>query len=324
MTALKTASAAALSATILSSPVFAEDAFPTQPVTIVVSWSAGGAVDLLARIVAPRLEEALGQPVVVENRPGATGTIGHASVARAEPDGHTLVLATNSTYAIAENFLTEMTYSHVDDLAPVAMVAMSPLLLTVNHQLDVDTVGELIAMAKDDPGGLAFSSGGTGTTSHLATELFMSMADVEMMHVPYQGGAPAGTAVASGEVEVAFLDLGAAMQFVNSGLVKPIAVGSRERSPKIEDVPTIAESELEDFLTTTTFALFAPAGTPEHVIGTLHGAVVDTMQDETVRERLELQGVQIAVSSPEELGEGVEAEIRQWRELVEERNIRPE
>ena len=302
-------------------PAFGSEDYPIRPVTIVVPWSAGGAVDIVARLFQSGLEQSLGQPVIIENQPGATGTIGHASVARAEPDGYTITLATNSTYAIAGNFLPSLPYDHEADFAPIAMLAASPLLLASTPGNDLSSVADVIAVAGAEPGRLAFASGGIGTTSHLAMELFMALAGIDMVHVPYQGGAPAATAVAGGEVDIAFLDLGASLQFIEGGQLDAVAVGSPERSSKLPDVPTIMESGLEGFRSTTTFALYAPAATPQPVIDRLHEAVATAAQQDSVREGLQKIGVVIDVSTPEELRQSAMDETRQWRELIAERGI---
>jgi tripartite-type tricarboxylate transporter receptor subunit TctC len=300
----------------------AQDAYPQKPVTIVVPWSPGGAVDNITRTIQPELEKFLGQSVLVDNRPGATGTIGHAAVGRAEPDGYTITLATNSTYAIAQNFLSPLPFDQQKDFAPIAIIASSPLLLSANAGRDIKDVAGLLELAKKDPGNITYSSGGVGVSSHMAMELFLSVTGTEMTHVPYQGGAPAGTALAGGEVDVAFLDIGASTQFVESGHIVPLAVGSAERSPKTPDVPTLSESSLDGFQAGTTFAFFAPAGTPEPVIAKLHQAIIHVTNDATIRASLEKQGIQITVSTPEELATSVTNEITQWRNLVAERNIK--
>jgi tripartite-type tricarboxylate transporter receptor subunit TctC len=302
-------------------PAFAQDTYPSRPVRIVVAWSAGGATDILARQVGVELGKQLGQQVVIDNKPGAGGTIGHAQVAKSPADGYTLVLATNSTYAIAEHLYKSLPYKHERDLAPVSLLASSPLVLAARTTLPVKNAGELVALARSQPGKLNIASGGNGSTSHLAGELFMALTGTTLTHVPYKGGGPATTALAAGEADVAFLDLGVAVPFIAGNKIKGVGASSAQRSPLLPDVPAIGESGVPRFESTTNFALFAPAGTPKAVIDRLNAAVRASLAEPELQAKLRRQGVEIVGSTPDELARSAAAETAQWGRIIRERNI---
>ncbi|MBP7565474.1 MAG: tripartite tricarboxylate transporter substrate binding protein [Burkholderiaceae bacterium] len=316
---LALAAASALAATFASQAQ--EAGWPTKPVKMVVAWSPGGATDILARLVSTELGKHLGQQVVVDNRPGAGGTIGHGQVAKSPADGYTLVLATNSTYAIAEHLYKGLPYQHQRDLVPVSGLAASPLILVARQSLPVKNVAELIDYARKNPGKLNIASGGNGSTSHLASELLMSLTQTQMTHVPYKGGGPATTAVAAGEADVAFLDLGVAVPFVTSGRIRGVGVSGASRSALVPDVPAIAESGVPRFESTTNFALFAPAGTPRAIVDRLYAAVRASLAEPELQAKLRRQGVESVGSSPEELARNVAAESALWARIIRERNI---
>lgn len=322
------ASLAAISAMTLApaalSPVLAQTppgAYPTRLIKVVVAWSPGGATDLLARTVAVELTKQLGQQVVVDNRPGANGTIGHAQVAGAAADGYTLVLATNSTYAIAQHLYKTLPYQQERDLAPIALLAASPLILAVRPGLEVRNVADLLALARKAPGKLNIASGGNGSTSHLAAELFMSQTGVSFTHVPYKGGGPANQAVAAGEVDLAFLDLGVAVPFATSGRLRAIAVTGNTKSSLLPDVPTVSESGVPTFESTTNFALFAPIGTPKPVIDRLATAVHAALATPDLRDKLQRQGVEVVNAGPDVLARSTLAESAKWGAIIRDRRI---
>lgn len=317
------AGAAVLALTVgFAGSVLAQDmAYPSRPVKMVVAWAPGGATDLLARQVAVELGKQLGQPVVVDNKPGANGTIGHAQVAKSAPDGYTLVLATNSTYAIAEHLYKSLPYKHERDFVAVSQLAASPLVLAARAALPVKNAKDLVALARSDPGRINFASGGAGSTSHLASELFMALTGTSMTHVPYKGGGPAATALMAGEVDVAFLDLGVAIPFMTNGKIKGIGSSGTQRSPLLPDVPTIGESGVPRFESTTTFALFAPAGTPRPIVERLSHAVRAALAEPALRGKLQRQGIEIVASTPDELARSAAAESARWGRIIQERHI---
>ena len=295
--------------------------YPTRPIKVVVAWSPGGATDLLARTVAIELSKQLGQQVVVDNRPGANGTIGHAQVANAPADGYTLVLATNSTYAIAQHLYKSLPYQQERDLAPIALLAASPLILAVRPGLDVRSVQDLLALARKAPGKLNIASGGNGSTSHLAAELFMSLTGTSFTHVPYKGGGPATQAVAANEVDAAFLDLGVAVPFATSGRLRAIGVTGNTRSTQLPDVPTVSQSGVPAFESTTTFALFAPAATPRPVIDRLAAAVQTSMTQADLRDKLQRQSVENVNAGPDALAKSVTTDSTKWGAIIRDRHI---
>ncbi|CAB3892060.1 Bug family tripartite tricarboxylate transporter substrate binding protein [Achromobacter dolens] len=296
-------------------------AYPQRPVNLIVAWPPGGAVDLLARQLGTVLAKDLGQPIVIENKSGANGSIGHAQAVRAAPDGYTALLATNSTFVIGPHLYKQLPYQHERDLAPVSLLAASPLVLAVNPALKVKTLTQLLALAREKPGRLTFASGGQGSTSHLAAEQLMALTGIEMTHIPYQGGGPAGTAVMSGEVDMAFLDLGVSLPFLNSGRLLPLAVSSDQRSPLLPEVPTVAESGVKDFEIATAFAVFVPARTPAPVIDRLHGALVKALGDADLRQKLIHQGVIVMGTSPAELRDYTTRENQRWGKIISDRHI---
>ena len=295
--------------------------YPQRPITLLVAWSPGGAVDLLARQLGTVLSQDLGQTIIVENKAGANGTIGHAQAVRSAPDGYTAILSTNSTFVIGPHLYTKLVYQHERDLAPVSLVAASPLVLAVNPALKVTSVDALLALARKNPGRLNFASGGQGSTSHLAAEQLMALTGTEMTHIPYQGGGPAATAVAAGEVDFAFLDLGVSLPFVTANRFVALGVSSEKRSDLLPDVPTVAESGAKGFEVTTTFSVFVPAKTPEPVIARLNAAILTALSDEGLKQKLARQGVVIMGTSPQALRDYTSRESERWGSIIKDRNI---
>jgi tripartite-type tricarboxylate transporter receptor subunit TctC len=313
--------AAALVSGLATSHTHAQStAFPNRPIKLIVGWSPGGATDILARQVSTEMSRQLGQPVVVDNRPGAVGTIGHAEVAKAAPDGYVLVLATNSTYAIAPHLIKTLPYKP-DALTPVSLLAVSPLILTVKPASTARGVADLLEASRKTPGSLNFSSGGNGSTSHLASELFMDLTKTSMTHIPYKGGGPATMAIAMGEVDLGFVDMGVAIPLITAGRLKAVAVTGTTRSALLPDVPTVGESGVPQFDATTKFALFAPAGTPKPVIDRLHEAVRVVMAGADLRSKLGSQGVDIVASTPDELRKDMTEASARWGRVIGARHV---
>lgn len=295
-------------------------AYPNQTIKLVVGWTAGGATDLLARQLAAHMARQLDQAVVVDNRPGASGTIAHGEVGRAKPDGYTLILATNSTYAIAPHLIKPLPYGP-DALAPIALVGTSPLILTVKPTLNAQGVKGVIDLAKQQPGRLNYSSGGNGATSHLASELFKDLTRTSITHIPYKGGGPATLAVASGEVDLGFVDIGVAMPLIRAGRLKAVAVSGSTRSPLLPQVPTVEEAGVPRFESATKFALFAPAGTPPAIVARLYEAVRSVQTNDELKSRLSQQGIELVASGPAELDKDVKEGLAKWGRLISERKL---
>jgi tripartite-type tricarboxylate transporter receptor subunit TctC len=294
--------------------------YPNQPIRLVIGWTAGGATDILARQLAAHMARQLEQPVVVDNRPGAVGTIAQGEVSRARPDGYTLTLATNSTYAIAPHLIKSLPYEP-GALVPVSLVGVSPLILTVKTGLDVQGVKGLLDMARKQPGQLNYASGGNGSTSQLAAELFKDLTRTAITHIPYKGGGPATLAVAAGEVDLGFVDIGVAMPLIRAGRLKPVAVSGSSRSPLLPQVPTVEEAGVPRFESATKFALFAPAGTPAAVIERLHEAVRSARKNDELNDKLRQQGIELVASSPAELGRDASEGLAKWGRLIAERRL---
>ncbi|HVH03603.1 MAG TPA: tripartite tricarboxylate transporter substrate binding protein [Amaricoccus sp.] len=316
---------AALALTVLATwalPAGAQD-FPTQPVTLVIPFAAGGSTDVVGRIIAGRMGQELGQQMVVENRAGAGGSLGAGTVARAAPDGYTILMGTVATHALNPLILEQAPYDPVKDFAPVSLLVIVPNVLAVNPELPVKTVQELIDLAKQKPGELAYASSGNGTPLHLSGELFKSMAGVDIQHVPYQGSGPALTDVIGNQVPIIFDNLPSASAHIKAGALRPLGVTTAERAPSFPDVPTIAET-LPDYETYTWNALFAPAGTPPEVVEQLNAAALAALADPGVAARMDEFSAQIVGSTPDELAAHVAAEIAKWTPVVKGADIKVE
>ncbi|MFC3340161.1 Bug family tripartite tricarboxylate transporter substrate binding protein [Paracandidimonas soli] len=295
--------------------------FPSRAITIVVGWSAGGATDLLARQLGESMAKAAGQSIIVENKAGANGTIGHSQAARSRADGYTALLATNSTFAIAPHLYPSLPFDQQRDLAPVSLVAESPLVLVSSPNSGIKTLSDLLEKAKARPGVLNVASGGNGSTSHMAAEMLMALTGINLSHIPYKGGSPATVAVSASEVDVAFLDLGVALPLLKEGRLNPLGVSSTQRSNLLPNVPTLSESGVKDFVATTTFAMFVPIDTPVDVVKRLHGIVDTAMQDQALLDKLTGQGVIPRNEGPEGLGKYVSEEQQRWKDIISSRNI---
>lgn len=290
--------------------------FPNRPLRMVVPYAAGGGVDIVARAVSQDLAKRLAQPVVVENRTGAGSNIGSDFVAKAAPDGYTLLMASPAN-AINMSLYRKMPYDTQRDLAPVALVGAVPSVLVINPSLPVKSVAELVAMAKAKPGGLAYGSGGSGTSEHLAAEMFKSLAGVDILHVPYKGGANAMTDVIGGQVSLMFTNMLGAMPHIRSGKLKVLAVAGAQRAAKLPDVPTFAEAGYKDFEVSVWWGVMAPAGTPAPVIVQLNREIVASLAAPSLRERLDGMGARVIGGTPEEFATFIAAEIRRWARAVQ-------
>jgi tripartite-type tricarboxylate transporter receptor subunit TctC len=301
----------------------AQDAFPNRFIKLIVPWPPGGITDVTARVLANQLTAELGQSVAVENRAGAAGTVGHAVVAQAAPDGYTLLLATNSTYAIAPHLFDRLPYDGEKAFTPIGLVVRSPQMLCAYPALPVkDFPGFLDYVRLHQPDGVSYASAGPGSSSHLATELMMSMAELRMLHVPYRGGGPALQALVAGEVNAVFSDAVIALPFARAGTLRMLAVSTAERASLAPEVPTIAESGLADFQSSTDVALLAPAGTPAAIIERLHRAMVNALRTPQVREPLLAQGAILVGGSPGEFARYLAAESAKWRDVIRGRGIK--
>jgi len=293
-------------------------AYPTKPIRLVVPFPAGGATDILAREVAKHLTDAWGQSVVVDNRPGAGGNIGSELVAKAAPDGYTLEMGTVGTHAINASLYSKMPYDHVKDFVPVILVAGVPNVLEVNPALPVNSVQELIAYAKANPGKLNFASSGSGTSIHLSGELFKVMAGVQMTHVPYKGSAPALQDLIGGQVQLMFDNLPPSLPQIKAGKLRALAVTSAARAPALPDTPTVAEAGLPGFEASSWFGVLAPAGTPPEIVNKLNAEIAKWLASPGAKEKLANVGANIAGGTPEDFARHIQAETAKWAKVVKE------
>jgi tripartite-type tricarboxylate transporter receptor subunit TctC len=295
----------------------AADAFPSRTVTLVVPFAAGGSTDLIARIIAEKMTEDLGQTVIVENKAGAGGNIGADAVAKADPDGYTILMGTIATHALNPAVMKQMPYDPVKDFAPVSLLVLVPNVLEVNPELPVKSVQELIALLKSKPGEYSYASSGIGTPLHLSGELFKSLAGVDMIHVPYRGAGPALNDVVANQVPIMFDNLPSSTQFLKAGTLRPLAVTTKTRSASFPDLPTMEEAGVPGYETYTWNAIFAPAGTPQPVIDRLNAAAVKAVKDPATQPRLAELSATVVGSTPDELAKHVTAELAKWAPIVE-------
>ena len=290
--------------------------FPSKAVTIVVPFSAGGTTDILARILGQGLQAELKQPFVIDNRAGAAGNIGTQAVARAQPDGYTLLMGTVGTHAINAALYKKLGFDPVKDFAPLTRVANVPNLLVANPAQPYKNVKELIAYAKANPGRVNFGSSGAGTSIHLSGELFKSMAGVDIQHVPYKGSAPAVADLLGNQIGIMFDNMPSSIAHVRSGALRPLAVTTAKRSPELPDVPTVAEAGVPGYEATSWFGMFAPAGTPAPVLARLQGALAKVLNDPVVKKHMAEQGAEPVSETPEQFRDFIAAESRKWGDVV--------
>jgi tripartite-type tricarboxylate transporter receptor subunit TctC len=291
------------------------------PVTILIGWAPGGSTDVLGRLLAQRLSTDLGQSFVVENRPGASGIIASTAVARARPDGTMITLATNATYSMAPNLLP-VPYDIATAFSPIGVVFVTPLLLVVSPRSSITSIAQLVERAKAAPGKMSYGSAGVGSSTHLACELLLGMAGIQVADVSYRGNAPAVQALLAGEVDFTLVDAPAVLSFVRSGDLRAIGVSTRQRVPLVPDVPSIAESGYPEYDCATEFALLAPAGTPAPTIARLHAAVAAALRSPDMQEKLAQQAALAQLGKPEDFAVTLAADSARWKKLVQERNIR--
>ena len=300
----------------------AADWMPTRAVKLVVPFAPGGQPDVVARALAEPLSKALGQPVIVENRPGAGGNIAAEAVAKSPPDGHTLLMGTNGPLAVSPALYRNLPYDPQKDLAPVTLVGTSPNLIAVNPSLGVTTLRELVARAKAEPGKLNFSSVGKGSISQLSMELLNSVAGISTVHVPYNGGAPAVTALVAGDVQVLSLNPTALIPQVESGRLRVVAQTSARRSPLVANIPTVAESGYPGFEAIVWMAVMAPAATPRAIVDRLNAEIVRILQLPDVRERLSAEAFELPADTPDQFAAIIKSELSRWAKVVKDTGAR--
>jgi tripartite-type tricarboxylate transporter receptor subunit TctC len=302
----------------------AADAWPSRPVRIVVPFTPGGSTDILGRAIARELQEALGQPFIVENKPGAGGSIGATEVARAAPDGYTLLMGHIGTLAINPSLYPALPYDPRTSFAPVALVARVPNVLVVNPSVPARSVAELIALAKAKPGSLRYASGGNGSAAHIAMEYFKLRTGTDIGHIPYRGTAPAVADVMGGQVEIIMTGVPAVIQQVKAGKLRALAVSSLKPVSSMPDLPTVAASGVPDFEAIQWYGVVAPARTPAAVIALLNAEINRALETPALRARLDAEGAEAAPGTPGTFGALIATEIARWKPVIEQAHMTPE
>ena len=315
-----TIATAIASSFVATASAFAQ-AYPSKPIRIIIPFPIGGIADVFARIIGGKLNEAWGQPVVVENRAGAGGNIAAEFVAKSPPDGYTLVVGSIGTHAVNVSLFKKIPFDPVRDFAPISMMLEAEGLLVLHPSLPAKNIKELIALAKARPGQIVYASAGNGTAGHLSGELLKSMAKVDLVHVPYKGNVPAITDLIGGQTSLLFATMPTVLPHVKSGRLNAIAVTGAKRSPAAPELPAIAET-LPGYDVTNWVGAFAPAGTPRDVISKLHAEIVRVMQAPDIQRRLLTEGAKFTPLSPEQFGGFVKSEIAKWAKVIQEAGIR--
>ena len=307
-----------LLATVAAVPFAAAQAYPAKPIRLVVPFPPGGPLDVIARTIGQKATEDWGQPVIVDNRPGAGGDIGADIVAKSAPDGYTIVMGALSTHAVNVTLYGNLPYDPIKDFAPIGLVAITPNVLVLNPNVPATSVQELIRYAKANPGKLSFGSGSNGSAGHLAGELFKVDAGVDMVHVPYKGGAPAMQDLLAGQIQLMFDNLANSMPQVKAGKLKALAVTTAKRSSLVPDLPTLTEAGVPNFDIYTWFGLLAPAGTPKDIIAKWNAELVKILGTPEVKERLLAQGAEPAPGTPEQFAALIKSEIPKYAKIVKD------
>jgi len=327
MSRMRRCCACALPALLLAAAlpgIASAQTYPQKPIRIVVPFPPGGIADVMSRIIGARLTETWGQPVIIDNKPGSGGNIAADFVAKSAPDGYTVVMGSVGTHAVNPSLFKQMPYDSVKDFVPVVLVTEAEGLLTVNPAVaPVRTVPELIALAKANPGKLSYSSGGVGTSSHLAGELFKSMAGVDIVHVPYKGNVPSITDLIGGQVGLSFATMPTVLPHVRAGKLRGVAVIGSDRSAAAPEFPTVAET-LPGFSVNNWIGLFAPAGTSPEIVNRLNAEVLKILDSPEVQKRMEAEGARYFRKTPEEFGQFVRAETLKWAKVLKDAGIKPE
>jgi tripartite-type tricarboxylate transporter receptor subunit TctC len=313
---------AALALLAIAPCATAQDAYPSKPVHIIVPFAAGGVADMLPRVVGEKLSQKWGQPVIVDNKVGASGNIGMAEGARAAPDGYTLVLAPAGNLTVNPTLFKDLPFDTARDFAPVTLLAEVPNVLVVNPSVPAKTFGDLVAYAKANPGKLNFASPGDGSGAHLAGELLKLDAGIDMQHVPYKGLAPAVTDLLGGQVQLMFAGISTVLQHVKSGKLVALAVASPKRNAQLPDVPTVAESGYPGFDVTSWYGIVVRSGTPQAIIDKVQRDMAEALRQEDVRAKLAAAGLEPVGDTPREFGAVIQSESRKWSEIVRRANIR--
>jgi tripartite-type tricarboxylate transporter receptor subunit TctC len=323
---LRIAAVFLLGSALLSPAMAAEPAavYPSRPIHIVVPYPPGGSADLVGRMVAEKMGQTIGQPVVIDNKGGATGSIGSEFVAHAAPDGYTLLIAISDTHAINPAVMANLRYDPLKDFVPISLMATQPLLLAVGRNMKARTLAEFVAMAKEKPGAITYASNGRGGLQHLAMELFSNAAGIKTLHVPYKGAGPAISDVIGGQVDSLFISVQGGGGNLTGGNLRPLAIGAASRLAVAPDVPTFSELGYPKFLVTQWYGLLAPAGTPPDVVDKLNRQVKTALATPDVSEKLKAAGTEPVGSTPEQFRAFLAGEIKLWADVAKSVGVRLE
>ena len=308
---------------LLTPTLAAAQDFPSKPIRLIVPFPAGGPNDIIARVIGQRMSELTRQPVVIDNRGGQGGVLGTDAVAKATPDGYTIAISSAGALAISPS-MEKVAYDTLKDLAPVTLVATVPEMLVVASNVPAKNIGELIALARAQPGKLNFASSGPGSLPHLAGELLKLTARIDIVHVPYRGAAPAVNDLLGQQVQMAFLDLPVLLPQIRAGALRGIAIGSPQRAPTAMEVPTTAEAGMPDLRVENWYGMVAPAGTPPAIVAALNSIATEAMRDPAVKEKLSSQGAELIGGTPEHFRRFIETEIAKWAKVIKDAGVATE
>ncbi len=322
MTNLTRRAALASLAALAATPAFAQN-YPTRPISLLVPWAPGGSTDILARIVALHLHQSMGQPVVIENRTGGAGNIGTGAVARATPDGYTILFNTMSVHTMNHALIAAMPFDGVKDFSPITLLAYVTNTMVVHPSVPANTVPEFIAYAKANPGKINYASSGPGSTNHLCAAMLEKMAGIEMVHVPYRGGAPAVADTVGGQVQLFFTAGTQSLEHVKAGRLKLLGVTEAKRSPFLPDVPTVGET-VPGYEMTVWYGAFGPPGMPKDIVAKLNSEIARTLVIPDVKKRMDDIAVELASSTPEELAERMRRDAEKWGGIIASIGIKPQ
>jgi len=298
--------------------------FPSKPIRVVIPFVAGGSSDIVGRAIGSKFQELLGQPAVVENKPGANGAIAAEFVAKADPDGHTILVGSIGVFSINAALFKDLRYNPVRDFAPITLAVTTPNVLITKPGLAANSMKELVDYAKKNPGKLSYCSSGTGSSDHLTAELLNQVAGISAVHVPYKGGAACQTDIMGGQVDISFQNLGAVTNYIRGNRMKALAVTAKTRNPQLPNVPTTAEGGFPELVVTSWQAAAAPAKTPREIVARLNDATVKALRAPDVRERMSQIGFDVVAGTPEEFGRFMKEELERWTEVVKRGGIKPE
>jgi len=298
--------------------------WPSKPIRVIIPFVAGGSSDIVGRAIASKYQELLGQPAVVENKPGANGAIAAEFVAKSDPDGYTILVGSIGVFSINAALFKDLRYNPVRDFAPITLAVTTPNVLITKPELKAGSLKELVSFAKANPGKLSYCSSGTGSSDHLTAELLKQMAGIDALHVPYKGGAACQTDIMGNQVDISFQNLGAVTNYIKGGRMKALAVTASKRHPQLPDVPSVSEAGFPDLVVTSWQAAAAPAKTPRDIVAKLNQATVKALRSPDVTERMQQIGFDVVAGTPEEFGKFMQQEVERWTRVVQRGSIKAE